>query len=575
MGASNQSRSTLLAWAGRAAPGLPTLLRYRPADLSHDLVAGLSIAAVALPIGVAYADLAGFPPVVGLYASILPLVAYALFGTSRQLIVGPDTATCAMVAAAIAPLAAGDAALYQSLSLVLALLTGIFCIVGSFLRLGVLADFLSKPILVGFLNGVALSIAIGQLGKLFGFPIGATGIVPPLIEFAVKIDQTHLPTLAVSLGTLVVLFGAPRLVPRLPAVLVAVIVAAVAVKLFGLDAQGVKTIGAIPAGLPPLHIPWLPLRDFPELLAEAAGLALVTLTSMMITARSFASKNGYEIDADHELAALGAANIAAAISQSFAVSGADSRTAMNDSTGGRTQMAGIIAAASIAGVLLFFTVPLQYVPYPALGAVLVGAAWSLVNLADLRDIYRIDRREFALSIIVTLGVVAVGPIDAVLIAVALALIRFMSLVARPSVEVLGEVPGLPGFHSVARHAGATVMPGLLLFRFNGPLVFFNAFYWKRSLLAAANAAGPQLRWLVIDMLPVAMVDVTGIYTAREVLATLHARGVVVAMAGREGEWKAWWSRHRVDTPPLRTFATLAQALDTYLREAGSQQGIAG
>jgi high affinity sulfate transporter 1 len=575
MGARRQSGSTFLAWVGRVAPGLPTLLRYRRADLPHDLIAGLSIAAVALPIGVAYADLAGFAPVVGLYASILPLVAYAFFGTSRQLIVGPDSATCAMVAAAVAPLAAGDAALYQSLSLVLALLTGIFCVIGSFLRLGVLADFLSKPILVGFLNGIALSIGIGQLGKLFGFPIGATGIVPPLIEFAAKLDQTHLPTLGVSLGTLVVLFGAPRLIPRLPAVLVAVIVAAVAVKLFGLDAQGVKTIGAIPAGLPPLHIPWLPLRDFPQLLAEAAGLALVTLTSMMITARSFASKNGYEIDADRELAALGAANIAAAISQSFAVSGADSRTAMNDSTGGRTQVAGLIAAASIAAVLLFFTVPLQYVPYPALGAVLVGAAWSLINAADLRDIYRIDRREFALSLIVTLGVVAVGPIDAVLLAVVLALIRFMHLVARPAVEVLGEVPGTPGFHSVARHAGATVIPGLLIFRFNGPLVFFNAFYWKRSLLAAAKAAGPQLRWIVIDMLPVAMVDVTGVYTAREVLATLQAHGVVVTMAGRETEWKTWWSRHGVDVPPLRTFATLTQALDAYLRTAGSEQGAAG
>jgi MFS superfamily sulfate permease-like transporter len=271
------------------------------------------------------------------------------------------------------------------------------------------------------------------------------------------------------------------------------------------------------------------------------------------------------------LAALGAANIAAALSQSFAVSGADSRTAMSDATGGRTQVAGLVAAATIAAVLLFFTVPLQYVPYPALGAMLVGAAWSLVNISDLREIYRIDGREFAVSLFATLGVVAVGPIDAVLLAVALALIRFMRMVARPSVEVLGEVPGIPGFHSVARHAGATVLPGLLLFRFNGPLVFFNAFYWKRSLLAAANAAGPQLHWLVVDMLPVTMVDVTGIYTAREVFSILRERGVVVALAGRETEWKNWWRKHLGHSAPMQTFATLLQALDAYRAATESAQ----
>jgi MFS superfamily sulfate permease-like transporter len=357
-------------------------------------------------------------------------------------------------------------------------------------------------------------------------------------------------------------------------VLVAVVVAAAAVKLFGLDAQGVKTVGGVPPGLPPLHLPEVPLSDFPQLLAEAAGLGLVTLSSMMITARSFASKNGYEIDPDRELAALGAANIAAALSQSFAVSGADSRTAMSDANGGRTQVAGLIAAATIAAVLLFFTVPLQYVPYPALGAVLVAAARSLVDVEDLRFIYRIDRREFALSIVVTLGVVVVGPINAILLAVVLALVRFMHLVARPSVEVLGEVPGLPGFHSVTRHMGATAIRGLLLFRFNGPLVFFNAFYWKRSLLAVVDAAGPQLQWVVVDMLPVTMVDVTGIYTAREVFHTLQARGVVVALAGREAEWTNWWRSHALEPPRVRMFATLSQALQAYREDPGTAEARA-
>jgi MFS superfamily sulfate permease-like transporter len=474
-----------------------------------------------------------------------------------------------MVAAAVAPLAAGDAELYQSLSVVLALLTGILCVAGSFLRLGALADFLSKPILVGFLNGIALSIAIGQLGKLFGFPIEAKGILPPLIEFAGKLGQTHAPTLAVGLGTFAVLLATPRLLPRWPTVLVAVVAAAAASKLLGLDALGVKTVGPVPAGLPLPRIPTVPIEQLSELLAAAAGLALVTFSSMMITARSFASKNRYEIDPDREFAALGAANIAAALSQSFAVSGADSRTAMSDATGGRTQMTGLIAAAAVATVLMFFTVPLQYVPIAALGAVLLKAAWSLVGIAELREFFRIDRREFALSILVTLGVVAAGAIDAILLAVALAVVRFVRLVARPSVEVLGEVADLPGFHSVARHAGATTQAGLLLFRFNGPLVFFNAPHWKRSLLAAADAAGPELRWVVIDMLPVTMVDVTGLYTAREVFDRLRARGIVVALAGRKTEWEQWWRTHGF-APTLRSFASLREASSAYRAEPATR-----
>lgn len=560
------STPSLLERAGRLAPGLPALLRYRREDFPHDLMAGLSVAAVALPIGVAYAGLAGFAPVVGLYASILPLVAYALFGTSRQLVIGPDTATCAMVAAALTPLAGGDPALYQSLSVVLALLAGLFCIAGSFLRLGALADFLSRPILIGFLHGIALSILLGQLGKIFGFPIDAKGIIPPLIEFASNLGLTHWPTLTVGVGSFVVLLLSARFLTRLPAALVTVIVAALAVKLLGLDAQGVKTVGVVPAGLPPIRFPEIPPGSIPRLLADAAGLALVSFSSMMITARSFASKNRYDVDVDREFAALGASNIAAALSQGFAVSGADSRTAMSDASGGRTQVTGLVAAATVGAVLLFFTGPLRYVPIAALGAVLVKAALSLVDLEGLREIYRIDRREFALSIIATLGVVAVGAIDAILIAVGLALIRFVQLVSRPVVEVLGEVPDLPGFHSFARHADATSPPGLVLFRFNGPIVFFNAPFWKREVLAAADGAGSGLRWFVLDLVPVTFVDATGLSTAREVFQTLRERGSVVATAGRQTEWRNWWQEHGITSLDLRTFATLQQAVAAYRSE---------
>jgi high affinity sulfate transporter 1 len=544
----------------RYAPGLPALARYKRADLPHDLLAGLSVAAVALPVGVAYAELAGFSPVVGLYSSILPLVAYAIFGTSRQLIIGPDAATCALIAAAVAPLAAGDAAAYHSLSITLALLAGLFCIAGSFLRLGGLADFLSRPILAGFLNGIALSILLGQLGKLFGFSIESGGIVPRLIEFISKLDMTHGPTLAVGACTFVVLAVAPRLLPRLPAALVALVAAGLVVALLGLGEHGVKTMGAVPAGLPALRAP--SFEHLHALVASAAGVALIAFSSMVITARSFATKNRYDIDVDREFAALGASNIASALSQGFAVSGADSRTAMADAAGGRTQVTGLVAAVAIALILIFLTGPLEHLPVAALGAVLVMAAISLVDIATLKEIYRIDRREFALSILTTVGVVAVGAIEAILLAVVLALVQFVRIVSRPAVELLGNVPGLPGLHSIARHEGATRREGLVIFRFNGPIVFFNAPYFKREALAAADAAGPGLRWLVIDMVPITLVDATGLYTAHEVIETLEARGVVVVFAGRQTEWKQWSERRgyvRRSSQP-RFVPTVRQAL---------------
>jgi high affinity sulfate transporter 1 len=549
----------------RIAPGLPDLLTYRRADLPGDVVAGLSVAAVALPVGVAYAQLAGFRPEFGLYASILPLVAYALFGTSRQLIVGPDAATCALVAAAVGPMAMGNEDLYVSLSMALAFLAGLFCIVARFFKLGALADFLSRPILVGFLNGMALSIALGQIGKIFGFPITKEGIIPRLVEFASKLNLTHLPTLAIGLFAFVVLAISPKLIPRLPAALAAMIVTAAVVKLLALDGAGVKIIGPVPAGLPSLRIPSFPTEFLAHLCAKSAGLALIAFSSMMLTARGFAAKNRYEIDPDREFAALGAANVAAAISQGFAVSGADSRTAMSDAAGGRTRVTGLVTAATIAAVLLFFTGPLQYVPIAALGAVLVKAAFSLLDVRTLKSFYQIDRRELALSLLATLGVATVGAVQAILVAVILALLRFVRLVSRPKVEILGAVPGLPGLHSTDRHRDAVTIPGVLLFRFNAPIVFFNAPFFKHSVLEAAEAAGPGLRWFVMDMIPVTMIDVTGLQAVAEVIEIFRARAVVFIAAGRETEWRQWAERRSIQTD-YRSFPTLRAALKGYEQE---------
>jgi MFS superfamily sulfate permease-like transporter len=315
-------------------------------------------------------------------------------------------------------------------------------------------------------------------------------------------------------------------------------------------------------------LPTFPTDLLPQLIEDAAGLALVSFSSMMLTSRSFASKNRYEVDTDQEFAALGAANIASALSQGFAVSGADSRTAMSDATGGRTQVTGLVAAGVMAAVLMFLTGSLRFVPLAALGAVLVKAALSLIDLGTLRELYRIERREFALAILATLGVVAVGAIQAILVAVVLAILRFVRLVLRPKTAILGSVKGIPGFHAIERHADAATIPGLVLFRFNAPVVFFNAPYFKREVIAAADAAGSDLKWFAIDMIPVTMVDATGLYAADEVIRSLEARGVLLVAAGRQNEWMNWAEKHQIGSnfPKIRFFPALSAAVDAYQHE---------
>ncbi|NEV00230.1 SulP family inorganic anion transporter [Bradyrhizobium sp. UFLA 03-164] len=554
----------------RIAPGLIKLLSYRFAeDFRHDLLAGVSVAAVALPVAIAYAQLAGFNPVVGLYSSILPLVAYAIFGTSRQMIVNPDAAVCAMVAAAVAPLAGGNPEIYWSLSVAVTFLAGMFCIAASFFRLGALAEFLSKPILVGLLNGVAVSICLGQVGKLLGFSIESKRIIPQLFEIFAKVPQTQVPTLIVGAASLAILFGLARWVPRLPTAPIILIAAGAAVALFGLDRYGVAILGSIPGGAPPLRLPRFPEDDIPSLLGSAAGLALVLFSSGMLTARSFASKGGYEIDADRELAAFGAANLASALSQGFAVTGADSRTAVAAAAGGRTQVTGLVAAVTITAVLLFLTGPLRYVPIAALGALLVFASISLFDTRTLREIWSIDRTEVGLAVITTLGVVALGAINGILIAVGLALVRFVKLTARPRDEVLGTVDGLPGLHSIDRHPDARTFPGLVLYRFDGPLTFFNSDYFKTRALAVAEAAGPELQWFVIDAIPVSQIDINGLYALRDLRERLEARGASLILAGRKAEFLARFREAGLYRPEHETwiFPTLRQALKGYRQAA--------
>jgi MFS superfamily sulfate permease-like transporter len=437
----------------------------------------------------------------------------------------------------------------------------------SFLRLGMLADFLSRPILVGFLNGVAVSIILGQADKILGFSVQGSRILPRLIDIFGRLGETHLLTLAVASGTFLIIAIVPRLVSWLPSVLVGMMLAGIAVPFFGLQAAGVKTIGAVPGGLPTLTFPYADIDLLPSLLAEAAGLALVSFTSMILTARSFAAKNGYDIDPDQDFAALGAANVVSALSQGFAVSGADSRTAVSNAAGGRTHVVGLVAAGVVALVLIFFTAPLRYVPVAALGAVLISAGLSLIDIASLRLIYRIDPAEALLSILAMFGVIAAGPINGILLVVVLALLRFIKLMSRPSVEILGKVQGVPGLHSIERHDDSETIPGLLLFRFNAPIMFFNAPYFKRELMRAIDRSDPGLRHVVIDLLPVSTIDATGIMTILDLVAALDARGISLNAAGRATEWRLWANKRGFVDERVRFFPTMRQAVRDLSKEA--------
>jgi len=511
-------------------PGLGAFTRYDRSWLRSDLGAGLSVAAIALPVGIAYADLAGVPAVIGMYSAIFPLLAYALFGSSRQLMTGPDAATCIIVAASLGPLAGGDPDRYLALMVILTLMTGIFYVVAGFSRLGFIANFLSQPILTGYLNGIALIIIAGQLQKLFGYSGEAEEFFPKLTEFIDKLDHSHLPTLALGLGLLTVLVILRRIAPRLPAALIVVIAGIAMVVLLGLDQSGVAVLGSVPAGLPSLHIAAFEPAAFTALLGDAAGIALVSFTSGVLTAKSFARRNRYEIDANQELIAFGACNIASGLAQGFPVTGADSRTAVNNAMGGKTQLVGIVAAASMLLVLFFLTEPLAYVPTVALAAVIMVSAVGLFDFRELRNLYEVSHRELLLSIGTTLGVLILGVLPGVLLAVVLSLFWLLTVVSRPHDGVLGRVKGIKGFHDIEDFPGATTIPGLILYRFDANLVFFNVDYFRDRLRATIAAATPPVEWVVVDASSVNVVDITALQKFDELREELAARDIVLATA---------------------------------------------
>ncbi|MEN6370542.1 MAG: solute carrier family 26 protein [Armatimonadota bacterium] len=544
-------------------PGLAWIRIYERASFKYDLVAGLSVAAVALPTGIAYAPLVGVPPVYGIYASILSLVAYALFGSSRQLIVGPDAATAVLVGAALVDIAGGDTSKYVGLAATLTLMTGLICVIAGVIRLGFVANFLARPILMGFMNGVGLSIIAGQLSKLFGYSVPSTGFFRTVFYFFSKIGQTNAVTLIVGVSALALLMSLRRKSRRIPAPLIAVIAGIIAVTLFNLKKYGVATAGTVPAGLPPITVPYPGSSDLGALILSALGIAIVGFSSGMVTARGFASKNGYDLDANQEFIGLGVANIAAGISQGFAVSGTDSRTAISDSTGGKTQMTGIIAAAVMLIALLIFTAPLSYLPVAVIGAVLISAAVGLFNFPYMKYLWSVSKPDFLLAVVTSLGVITVGVLPGIIVAVSLAMLQILKRSSRPPDAILGEIPGQEGYFDVAKYPEAVQIPGLVIYRIDSAILFFNADYLQMRAREITSDAMPE--WFILDAESIPVMDTTAVDHLDKALTELK-KGNITFILARPNEQV----RDMLDRTGLtekigegHIFRSVRSAVDTY------------
>ncbi|AIF49431.1 SulP family inorganic anion transporter [Dyella japonica] len=536
------------AFLRRHMPGLDQLLHYRREWLHADVQAGLSVAAVALPISIAYAQLAGFSPVVGLYSTVLPMIVYALFGSSRQLIVGPDAATCAMLGATLMPLAAPGSESYQAYAMSLTLITGVLCVIASRFRLGFLADFLSRPILVGLLNGVAITILVGQSGKVLGIALQGKDTISQALSLIAQLPRTHWPTALLSAGTFVLFFAVKAVWPRGPSALIALAGAVIATWLLSLGTKGVAVVGALPAGLPTWVAPSLPHELFGTLFPAAGALVLVTFSSGMLTARSFASKNGYQVDGNQEFLALGLSHLASAACQGFAVSGSSSRTAVNDAASGKSGPVSIIGALAILLVMTLFNNVLAMLPIAALSTILIAAALSLIDLGGLRELRHFSRSEHLIALATVAGVVLFGVMSGILLAVAMALLYFLSQVARPAEQQFGQIDGQAGFYELAHYPEAHAIAGLLIYRFESPLTFFNADYFRRRVERLAREQHPH--WVVIDAISMTKNDITGFLAIDELRRALDKQGIPLVIAGRTAQLIKRMTR--AGLPPERT-----------------------
>ncbi|WP_061431146.1 solute carrier family 26 protein [Microcystis aeruginosa] len=512
-------------------PGLKRLRSYRSAWLRGDIIAGITVAAYLVPQCLAYAELAGVQPIAGLWAILPPLLIYALLGSSPQLSVGPESTTAVMTAAAIMPLVAGDSSNYASLCSLLALLVGSVCCVAAFARLGFLADLLSKPILVGYMAGVAVIMIVGQLGKISGMSLKAESLFGQIGEFSGHLSEIHPPTLILAAAVLIFLLVVQRRFPNAPGPLLAVLLATSAVYLFQLNERGIAVIGEIPAGLPSLKVPrGFSSQQLVYLLSSAIGIALVGYSDNVLTARAFGAKNNYRIDGNQELLALGAVNIGNGIMQGFPVSSSGSRTAIGDSLGSRSQLFSLVAFLIVILVLLFLRPLLSLFPKAALGAIVIYAALRLIEISEFNRLRCFKTSEFRLALVTMFGVLATDILVGVGVAVGLSVVDLFARLMRPHDAVLGEVPNLAGLHDIEDWQGATTIPGLVLYRYDAPLCFANAENFRKRAIAAIEAEKVPVEWFVLNAEAILDIDITAVDMLKELHRELIGSGITFAMA---------------------------------------------
>ncbi|WP_343974006.1 SulP family inorganic anion transporter [Pseudonocardia aurantiaca] len=559
------------------APGLATLFSYRARWLPKDLVAGLVLTALLVPQGMAYAELAGLPAITGLYTSILCLVGYALFGPSRILVLGPDSSLGPMIAATILPLvvANGDPQRAIALASVLALMTGTITVLAGVGRLGFVADLISKPTMIGYMNGLALTILVGQLPKLFGFSAEGEGFVGEVVGFVhgVAIGETVPAALAIGAGGLILIVTFQRVLPKVPAVLVVVVLSIVAVGLFDLGERGVALVGVLPQGFPPLTIPDVELSDLALLLAGALGIALVSLADTISTASAFAARTGQVVDGSKEMIGIGAANIAAGLFQGFPVSTSGSRTAVAEQSGAKSQVTGLVGAIAITLILLLAPGLLRNLPQPTLAAVVIAASISLADIPGTLRLYRVRRTEFSLSVAAFVGVVVLGVLPGILVAVALSIGNVFRRAWWPYQTVLGRVPGISGFHDVRSYPNAERLRGCVIFRFDGPVFFANARTFREQIQELARSE-PSPKWIVVAAEPITDVDTTAADMLHDLDLDLNANGVSLVFAEMKDP-----VRHKIDRygltrtiDPSHFFPTLEVAVAAFLKETGAEWG---
>jgi len=555
----------------RWLPGLVMLKSYQAAWLPRDLAAGLVLTTMLVPVGIAYAEASGVPGVYGLYATIIPLLAYALFGPSRILVLGPDSALAAPILAVVLSVSGGDPARAVATAGLMAVVSGVFCIVLGLLRLGFITELLSKPIRYGYMNGIALTVLVSQLPKLFAISIDDAGPLRELWQLGQRIleGKTHWYSFAVGAASLVVILVLKRF-ERVPGILIAVILATLAVSLLRLDAEGVKVLGEIPQGLPAFALPWLSDADLVKILLGGCAVALIAFADTSVLSRTFAARAHVRVDPNQEMVGLGVANLAAGFFQGFPISSSASRTPVAEAAGARTQLTGVVGAVAVAALLMFAPNLLRYLPNSALAAVVIAAAIGLFEFKDLRRIYRIQQWEFWLSMLCFAAVAVFGAIPGICLAVVVAIIEFLWDGWRPHFAVLGRVPGLRGYHDLKRYPNATQHDGLVLFRWDAPLFFANAELFQQRLTEVVEASPTPVRRVVVAAEPVTSVDVTSADMLRELSHALAAEGIALHFAEMKDPVRDKLKRFELTEvfSDDRFHPTVGSAVDDYLASRG-------